>query len=184
MRHLPLFLVFSVCSCGAQTASGQPSAVPSAGVVYLLDSSTRALKPLPDELWKSGHKRQSDGHRGVVTTGTMDISGLRSSFRTANNKPEFVFAFGSPENATLYVATQDKNQRRFDSVALHEEPGTLKVKASTEIIPGMPVEITQFGDGSFKLVPKSPLSPGEYAISLRGSTEAVAHRLFTFGIDQ
>jgi hypothetical protein len=46
------------------------------------------------------------------------------------------------------------------------------------IIPvkGLPVELTQFGASSYKLVPASPLTPGEYAIT-------IADEVYTFGVD-
>jgi hypothetical protein len=46
-----------------------------------------------------------------------------------------------------------------------------------ETDPGVPVLITRFGNSSYRLVPQSPLSPGEYAVLLSGS------KTFTFGVD-
>lgn len=83
--------------------------------------------------------------------------------------PEFVFKIGNPENVKLYGFTQKKNKRQFELA---------KVKGRTrEIIPGIPVEITKFGESSYRLVPHSSLSAGEYAI-LTGP------KIFSFGVDQ
>jgi hypothetical protein len=48
---------------------------------------------------------------------------------------------------------------------------------------GVPIEISSYGESSYKLVPSSPLSAGEYAITLEQSPQAVNRRIFTFGID-
>jgi hypothetical protein len=188
MRHLILLLLFSIGSCEAQTASSQPIDIPSAAVVYLLDSATQALKPLPVEPWKVGHGSAFTAAYGRHHSATisLDMSGGHSSFRIATDKPEFVFNFGSPENATLYVSADNKETRRF---ALE----TVNVKDnSIANLPGLAVEVTQLGPSSYKLVPRLPLHPGEYAITLKaagqanGSTQANGRKpfqYFTFGID-
>ncbi len=177
MRRLVILLAFSLGSCGAQTTSSKPVEVPSVGVIYVLDSSNQALKPLPDEAFKGGHSSVFKTAYGKSPmTGSFDVSGAHSSFRIAAGKPEFVFTFGSPENAILYVSTDSKNERRFASVQINRDNSVVN-------LPGIPVVLTQFGNSSYKLVPASPLHPGEYAIVLRGSPQAKDKKIFTFGID-
>jgi hypothetical protein len=189
MRHLLLLLLFSIGSCEAQTASSQPDN-PSVGVVYLLDSATQTLKPLPVEQWKIGHGSVFKAAYGSkhTTAISLDMLGGRSSFRIATDKPEFVFNFASPESATMYVSEENKNTRRFAIETLNVRDNSIAN------IPGLPVEITQIGPSSYKLVPKSPLHPGEYAITLKAaapgggeSTQKAKGRkpfqYFTFGVD-
>ncbi len=186
MRRLLLFLLFSIGSCEAQTATSQPD-IPSVSIVYLSDSATQALKPLPTEQWGVGHSsvfKSAYGRKGTNTIG-LDMPGGRSSFRIAADKPEFVFNFASPENATMYVSEGDKKTRRFAIETLNVRDNSIAN------IAGLPIEITQLGPSSYKLVPKSPLHPGEYAITLKAAAPGSApnkkgrrpFQYFTFGID-
>jgi len=177
MRKLVLLLVFSLVDCAAQSAGSKSLEVQSIGVVYFLDSSSQTMKPLPEEMFKIGHSSVfKTAYAGAAMIASDDVSGGRSSFRLSTGKPEFVFRFGTPENAKLYVSTQNKNQRRFAAVRVNKDN-------SVAILPGIPVEITQFGESSYKMVPQSSLSPGEYSIILAGSAQAKSRTLFTFGID-
>jgi hypothetical protein len=170
MRNLALALLFTLSfgTSGSQSATVKPPEPEAIGEVNLLDSSGQALKPLPEEHWKA------EGRPGWTTsTGSIKLSGERSSFRLgANEKAEFVFKTGTPEAVRLYLFIQKKDFRYSDLV---------KVKAGwkpeRDFIPSIPVEVTKFGESSYKLAPKSPLGPGEYGIDLGG-------RIFTFGIDQ
>jgi hypothetical protein len=103
------------------------------------------------------------------------VSGQRSFFRIVDDRPAFVFKIGNPENARLYALTiDDKNQKKIQRwFSLVHAVGKTR-----QISPGMPVEITRFGQSSYKLVPKPSLRSGEYAVVLSGS------KVFTFGIDQ
>ena len=69
----------------------------------------------------------------------------------------------------LYAFSLKKNKRLAEYAELLSNWGTRP-------IPGLPADITQFGQ-SFKLVPKSALAPGEYVIS-------TGSKMFTFGIDE
>jgi hypothetical protein len=187
MRYFLLLLVFSISRCEAQTAgSSQPITtldIPSAGVIYLLESGT--LKPLPVESFKVGHSSVFKAAYGSKHTNTisLDMPGGRSSFRIATDKPEFVFTFATPENATIYVSEENKNARRFATETLNVRDNSIAN------IPGLPIDITQLGPSSFKLVPKSPLHPGEYTITLKAAAPAPnakgrrPFQYFTFGID-
>jgi hypothetical protein len=169
MRNLALslLLTLSLGACSAQSATIKPPEPAAIGEVNLLDSSSQTLKPLPRETWKA------KGRPGWRTaTGSIEITGEGSAFRmSASEKPEFVFKTGTPEAVKLYIFVQKKGARSSDLV---------KIKAGwtqeRDYAPGIPVEITKFGESSYKLVPRSPLAPGEYGIDLSGG-------LFTFGVD-
>ncbi len=177
MRISVIFLTFLVGICAAQDTTIKSVDAQPVGVVQLLDSSNQTLKPLPDEAWKVGHSSIFKTAYGKSPmTASIDVSGEHSTFRVAAGKPEFVFTFGSPENARLYVSESNKNERRFPSVRVNKDNSMVK-------LPGVAVEVTQIGDATYKLVPTSPLPPGEYAIILERSSQASNHRIFTFGID-
>jgi hypothetical protein len=164
---LALLLTLSLGTCGAQSAAGKPVEPAAIGEAFHLDSSGQALTPLPEEQWKA------KGKAGwTSSTGILQISGERSLFRMkAQDNEEFIFKTEHPESIRLYPFTTRKNQRQYEVVKLKG------MGRERETRLGTPVEITKFGESSYKLVPKSPLAPAEYAIDIAG-------RLFTFGIDQ
>jgi hypothetical protein len=169
MRSLVLasLLALSLGTCGAQSAAGKSVEPAAIGEAFHLDPSGQALTPLPEEQWKA------KGKAGWTTsTGILQIPGERSSFRMkAQDKEEFIFKTEHPESTRLYPFTVKKNLRQYELVKLKG------MGRERETHLGTPVEVTKFGESSYKMVPKSPLAPGEYAIDIAG-------KLFTFGIDQ
>ena len=159
-------VVASFAVCFAQSPDNKPAEPLVIGDVFLLDSASQTLKPLPAEKWEDVPKKTGFSHGGFF----IQMSGDRSSFRIkAGKNPEFVFKIGKPESVALYAFSLKKNKRLVEYAELLSNWGTRPM-------PGLPAEITQFGQSSFKLVPKSALAPGEYVIS----TES---KMFTFGID-
>ena len=156
-----LFFVFPMVLCKAQTAPARPIEPTAIGVVYHLDPTSQELKKLPDEQWK-----EQGGFNGYRTY--IKVSGKSSSFRVkADEKGEFVFNTGSPEKVSLYRFTEGgKRQFEFKKLTM----------GGTEFIKGLPVEVSKYGESSYKLVPASPLAPGEYAI-------IIAEEVYTFGVD-
>jgi hypothetical protein len=164
---LAFLLVISVVICFAQSADNKPLEPTVIGDVFHLDAASQTLKPLPAELWEEVPKKTGFTHGGFF----IQMSGDRSAYRIkAGTNPEFVFKIGNPENVTLYLFSQKKNRRLAEYAELLSNWGKRP-------IPGLPVEIAQFGQSSFKLVPKSPLAPGEYVIY-------TGNKMFTFGIEQ
>jgi hypothetical protein len=154
--------VLPLCLCKAQTAPAKPVEPTAIGVVYHLDSTSQELKPLPDEQWKQTY------HGSDPCYTSIEVSGVRSSFRLkVDDKLEFVFKTGSPEKVSLYHFDVNKKRRRFDFDM--GRPGSHPIK-------GLPVEVSAFGEKSYRLLPKSPLDPGEYAI-------IIADEVYTFGVD-
>jgi len=149
----------------AESAARAPVAEPeSIGVVFYLDPESRAMKELPLEEWKA------QGHSGWMTvTGSLVVRGETSSFHVSQNYPtEFVFRIGNPEAIKLYRFTQKGEKREFVAV-------TAKGR-SRQTDPGIPVDVTKYGESSYKLKPRSPLGPGEYAI-------VTAEKVYSFGVD-
>jgi len=160
-----LLLVLPFGLCKAQTAPTKPVEPTAIGVVYRLDPTTQELKKLPDEPWKQVLGRN-------MLDVDIQISGASSSFRMkAGEKSEFVFKTGNPEKVSLYSLVQRKNKREFQ---VEKQPS--RFSPATEPIKGLPIEVSQFGVSSYKLVPNSPLPPGEYAIIIAGE-------VYTFGVD-
>jgi hypothetical protein len=171
MRKSLIALIFlcSLVRCGAQAATDKPVEPTAIGVVYRLDPAAQELKKLTEEpgseaLHPCGFSKGCD---------TVELSGDSSSFRMkADDKLTFVFKTGSPEKVSLYRLDQKKKKRSF--LIAKMAPGSM---GGSQEFRGLPVEVSKYGDSSFKLVPNSPLTPGEYAIMIAGV-------LYTFGIDQ
>jgi hypothetical protein len=174
MRNLlvALLLTLPLSLCKAQTAPAKPVEPTAIGVVYRLDPTSQELRKLPDEQWKGIEVCQNTfGSSSYISC--IEVSGDHSPFRLkAGDKIEFVFKTGSPEKVSLYPLNLKKKHRRFDvakcksSCALNSTP-----------IKGLPIEVSQFGEHSYKLVPASQFAPGEYAI-------IIADEVYTFGVDQ
>jgi Cu/Ag efflux protein CusF len=162
-----VLLGISLASCCAQTQNSKQPEPATIGDVFLLDSSSQKLTPLPREPWKA------IGKPGWTTgTGAIQIAGETSSLRIkTGDKTELVFNVGNPESVRLYPLTRKKEKREFELV---------KVKSGfhpqRKILDGIAADISKFGDSSYKLVPQSPLGAGEYVIDVSG-------KMFTFGID-
>ena len=156
-----LLLVLPMGLCKAQTAVAKPVEPTAIGVVYHLDPVTQELKKLPDEQWKENSRFSV-----TVNFSDVEVKGASSSFRMrANENIDFVFKTGSPEKVSLYRFVQKGKKRYFD---FNQGPKPIK---------GLPVEVSTYGERSYKLVPASPLAPGEYAINVAGE-------IYTFGVDQ
>jgi len=145
-------LVVSCAGCFAQSPDNKPTEPAVIGDVFLLDAANQTLKPLPAEMWEAVPKKTAFAHGGFF----IQISGDHSSYRIkAGANPEFVFKIGRPESVAIYAFSLKKH-KRFAEYADGDW--------GTRPIPGLPAEITQFGQSSFKLAPKSALAPGEYVI--------------------
>ena len=163
MRKLlvALLLVPSIGVCKAKTAPTKPVEPTAIGIVYRLDPTSQELKRLPDEQWKKNYRFSV-----TVNFEDVEVKGVSSTFRIkASESIEFIFKTGSPEKVSLYRFVQ-KGKRRYFDVGQGSKP-----------IKGLSIEVSQFGASSYKLVPISPLTPGEYAI-------IIADELYTFGVDQ
>ena len=166
MRKLAFLLAFVLCPafCQSPTKPIEPDIL---GVAFLLDSTNQALKPLADEHFKSQIKRSG----WTWVNGVIVVDGEHSTVRIAGGKQiEFVFKVEHPESVKLYQATVEKNQRIFTVVKSHGA-GTHE-----ETVPSIDAVLTKYGDSSYKLVPQSPLVPGEYAVMY-------GRKVMTFGID-
>jgi len=172
MRNLFIPLAFAlsltICAlttCDAQSTAAKPVEPAAIGVVYRLDPTSRELKKLADEQW--AETQGSRDPRQIL----IEVRGGQSTFRiAAAEKIEFVFNTGSPEKVSLYAFEQKKNKRQFQTAKL-------RVTGGGEMIKGLPVEVSKYGDSSYRLIPTSPLNPGEYGIVIAGA-------VYTFGVDK
>jgi hypothetical protein len=166
MRKLALLLALMLCPAFCQSPA-KPLEPEILGVPFLLDSASQVLKPLADENWKAQTKRSGM----FVVNGVITVSGEHSAVRVAGGGAiQLVFKVEHPESVKLYQATSEKNQRIIAIVKTHGA-GTTE-----ERIPSVAVVLTKYGESSYKLVPQSPLVPGEYAVIYSG-------KVMTFGID-
>jgi hypothetical protein len=162
-------IAFLLCICAGQTTLSKVLEPQSVDDFFYFDQATQGLKALPAEHWKAGAEQRGLG-RNLVTKGILIVSGTGSPFRIGNNdKTEFIFKTEDPERAELFQFTVKKKQRQFEEVRLQGK--------SKEMLTGIPVNITKFGESSYKLIPQAPLGPGQYALMF-----TTGRKIFTFGV--
>jgi hypothetical protein len=141
---------------GAGDSSGMKGIEPeSTGVVYLMDSTDRPLKPLPRETAKvvSGRKGLAGGK------GSVQIPDPASSFRLESGKDlEFVVNCSNPQSFELYEFAKKGNNREV-------VVATAKAKffggATTQRVGSIPFAVSKYGESSYRFVVTAP-EPGEY----------------------
>jgi len=140
----------------------EPEAI---GVFYYLDSSTQTLKRLP----KEDFKRHTGGFGSI--TQSVRVSGNASSLNLGRaDQTAFVFKVFKDEEAAkakLFQFSVKGSEREYDL-------GKWKRRDFTPN-EGLSINVAKFGESSYKLTPETPLSPGEYALTL-GPT------VFTFSV--
>jgi hypothetical protein len=167
MRYISAVLLFilPLSFCVAQQSPATPVEPKAIGIVYRLSPSSQELIRLPDE--QSQERGGARDPRKIF----VEVQGAQSSFRIkAGENTEFVFNTGNPEKVSLYLFEQKKKKRQVQTMMLD-------VRGGGKLLKGLPAEVSRHGESSYKLVPASPLTPGEYAIFL-------ADQVYTFGVDQ
>ena len=158
-------ICFSLVICTAQTAADKPAEPESIGAFYYPDSASQTLKRLPQEEFK----KHTGGFGKLVTS--VKVAGEASSFHiAASDKATFVFKVFKDEQAAgarLYQFELKGTERQYDLGKWTHRDYTPNT--------GLPVDVAKFGESSYKVTPSTPLSPGEYALTL-GPT------LFTFSV--
>lgn len=163
-----LMLLFPIGLCKAQVATAKPVEPTAIGVIYHLDPSGPELKKLTVEDAKEGLHSCGFG-KGCDL---VEVPGETSSFRLkTDDKFQFLFKSGSAEKVSLYRFDQKKKKRSFVL-----EKIAPPIYGGSEASKGLPVEVSQFGESSYQLIPQAPLSAGEYAILIAGT-------VYTFGVD-
>lgn len=166
-KTLPLAVLisFSLAICTAQTAADKPAEPESIAVFYYLDSAGPTLKRLPQEEFK----KHTGGFGKIVTS--VKVAGEASAFHIGpSDKATFVFKVFKDEQAAgakLYQFEIKGSERSYDLGKWTHRDYTPNT--------GLPVDVAKFGESSYKVTPSTPLSPGEYALTL-GAT------LYTFGV--
>ena len=158
-------VALSLVVCAAQTATDKPAEPDSIGVFFYLDSATQTLKRLPREDFK-----KHTGGFGSITQ-SVRVAGDASSFHLANDsKTTFVFKVFKDEEAAhikLFQFNVKGSEREYDL-------GKWKRRDFTPN-EGVTINVSKFGESSYKLTPETSLAPGEYALTLGQS-------VFTFGV--
>jgi len=160
-----ILAIISLAVCAAQTAPEKVAEPNAIGVFYYLDSTGGGLKRLPQEEFR----RHTSNGFGSVTQSVI-VSGSASSFHIGDSQPTFVFQVFKEEEASrakLYQFSAKGPDREYDLGKWHRKESTTNT--------GLPLDISKYGQSSFKVTPGSPLAPGEYALTL-GPT------VFTFGV--
>ena len=148
---VPLVVALSLGTCAGQTTASKPLEPEFVGVFFYLDPGTQQLRELPLERYKV----TKDRHHIF-----FDVSGANSPLRlSGGERIEFIFKIEHPESAQLlqFIVSMEKktgqNYRRWEAVTTGGSPD-----------PRIPVEISKFGESSYKLTPRTPLGPGEYTL--------------------
>ncbi len=90
---------------------------------------------------------------------TLELDGAHASQGTANRSPEFYFRLSQDERFGIVRLSAHKGNRVVEKVSI--EPVVNEVTQTPDL-----VEIfrQQVADGLFKIWPREPLAPGEYAV--------------------
>jgi hypothetical protein len=172
-----------------QTLPSKPSEPKSIGDFFLLDPVTHDLKDLPVEAFKF-HIEQTrvsrDNPRSnccVIMTG-IELPGSDSPFHIAvNDKTQFIFKAEAPEQARLFLLTVNaKKHYRSCILVSSKSEGVMGLHRNSDWEPGIGVDITKFGDSSYKLTPQQPLGPGEYALLIGENVRKNSTKIFTFAL--
>lgn len=149
-------IIVSLAFCAAQTATDKQMEPDSIGAFYYVDSSKNTLKLLPQEPFQ----RHTSGFGSI--THSVRVSGGTSPFHFAGtDQTAFLFKVFKDEEAAkakLFQFNVKGSEREYPL-------GTWKHRDYTPNV-GLPINVSKFGTGSFKLSPANPLSPGEYALTL------------------
>ena len=159
--------IFGILSaiCAGQSTMGKSPEPDAIGVFFYLDPATQMLKRLPNEEFR----RHSGGFASLTTS--IKVAGEASQLQIQSN-PNITFVFKvfkeeAAAGAKLFRFDVKGSEREY-------ELGKWKRRDYTPN-PGVPVNISKFGDSSFKLSAETPLERGEYALTL-GPT------VFTFSV--
>lgn len=170
-----VFLLFAVALTGAliQTTQAQENKVvePTAiGIIYWLDPSNGALVQLDRE---NTNIKSSPGF--FKSSAKLRVNGVKAAMRLKPSKPEFVMQLANgvdPTKIKLYLLTVTGGKREtviLTVVAFGGAKSELKT---------LTVDVTKYGQSSYKLTPAQPLAPGEYVLVATDSTDA-----YCFGVD-
>jgi hypothetical protein len=175
MKHLylSLFLItFALLPCAIQAGQqGDPSKPAYIGVVYYLDH-TATLIALDRQVPRPKAHIKMLGIRGARAVVELDEE--RASLRLPSNQElNFVVELASgvdPREFQLYLfAVKDGKRQLMISSGSVFRGGQVRLP--------LQINISRYGENSYKLTPSSKLAVGEYAFMAGGSTE-----VYCFGV--
>jgi hypothetical protein len=118
--------------------SAEPKAVTNKGRTVL-----KVLMPLPV----------------IAGETTVEIDGVRASQFVENAAPEFYFRLAYDERSAIFKLTPKKDSRVVQKLTVAPVTGEI-IETQEEV----PVFRRQLEDGLYKIWPREPLKPGEYAV--------------------
>ena len=180
---MPAFALIAYVTAASLWAQEATPPVPQFdSVFYRYDHAAGKLVDLEHQLAAAASKPKALGLAGYKAF--FYLRGAKSSVRfQASDAPEFVVSLPNrmdPHTIQFFVLRQRKDQRELVEQESNR-PSPLGVGASHNILDRseVPIEIRKYGESSYRLIPSSPLAPGEYAFSF--STNNVA---YAFGVDK
>jgi hypothetical protein len=113
--------------------------------------------------------------------GNLVLPGRRAAFRAGDRQPTFFSIYPGPDIRLFRLKRGDDHDDRNLKVA----------KGPDRFIPSdvmVELEVSREGDGLYRVTPRGPLPPGEYAFMSRVDTElwhkrVSKARLYPFGVD-
>jgi hypothetical protein len=97
----------------------------------------------------------------VPGKGTIELDGEHSTFRVADNRPEFYLRLSAEEGFELIRLTPRKGVRVAENLTIMKYQDQREV---TEVVQKIEAFKKQEGDMLYRVWPEKPLEPGEYAL--------------------
>lgn len=160
-------LLFNVSAAAQDAKIVEPQMI---GVIYYLDPDGGTLTALDREV---SNIKASPGF--FKAKAKLRVNGPRATFRIKSTKPEFVTQLASgvdPTKIKLYLLTVNSGKRETVIMTVVAFSGAkAELKTTT-------MDVTRYGQNSYKLTPAQPLVPGEYVLIATDSTDA-----YCFAVD-
>jgi hypothetical protein len=168
--------IFALVACHAAAwAQAQSTMVPEAiGEPYAIDPMRHTIIPLQKEMADVKFSARALGFAGSTTR--AELKGNRSNVRlTPSQIREFVIRSVDPSRFKLYRLKSKKTRREVQMASV----GALGLSGKTTLSKSeIPLSITEYAPGCYRLRPEAQIVAGEYSISPSGSNES-----YTFGVD-
>lgn len=159
------------CQSNVQAQDNKVVEPETIGVIFLREPATSALMPLDRE---TSHVKASPGF--FKAKAKLRVNGVRAKTRLKPEpKPEFIVQLANgvdPNKIKLYLLDVSGGKREtviMTVVAFGGAKSELKT---------LTLDVTKYGQNSYKLTPAQTLAPGEYVLVATDSTDA-----FCFGVD-
>lgn len=159
---------------------------PESGLYYLRDGTQEPLvraRPLQGS--------RSRGSLKALVGGSMkqgvDLRSARASVRLEDSSPAFFLAGGGDPYALSLVKLQVRAKKGLRTLVV-AQAGIRGVRSGEQMKDRVRLVVEEVEDGLVKILPESPLAPGEYCLYAFAGTDfemigASPYAIFDFGLD-